>query len=250
MLTVVQKFDIGIGMEQQIITRQEALTHNLNHYFTGAACKNGHVARRYVQSSTCVECINGDKIITDAQRESRTAHQQRKLDIEERKLQLAEERLKQRQEEQARRLELAQQRAQRQEKSVSITDDNRAVRGVSTVAKSEFIKIKLRVQPNDVTAMRAFIHGLAIMRIPGIRLIDVCPDINFKGYSVHTFLVHPEDRDLAFKAQDDFERTNMARKEERRLDIERVTLNLEIERRKQQEDNNGDPGDTLENLMR
>jgi hypothetical protein len=237
-------------MEKEIISHEEASDKGMTRYFTGRVCRNNHIADRYVNGGACVECINGDKIITDAQRETRVAERQAKIANETARIQLAKERLKQRQEEQAQRLQMAAERLELKKQAASITDDNRAVRGVSTVAKSEFIKIKLRVQPNDVTAMRAFIHGLAIMRIPGIRLIDVCPDINFKGYSVHTFLVHPEDRDLAFKAQDDFERTNMARKEERRLDIERVTLNLEIERRKQQEDNNGDPGDTLENLMR
>jgi hypothetical protein len=38
-----------------IITRQEAKAQGLTHYFTGLACKQGHVAQRFV--STCHCCI-------------------------------------------------------------------------------------------------------------------------------------------------------------------------------------------------
>lgn len=38
------------------ITRAEAKALGLHRYFTGAACKNGHVAQRYVSTGKCCEC--------------------------------------------------------------------------------------------------------------------------------------------------------------------------------------------------
>ena len=40
----------------EIITRKEALSKGLKRYFTGKACKHGHVAERVTSTKTCVEC--------------------------------------------------------------------------------------------------------------------------------------------------------------------------------------------------
>lgn len=40
----------------KIITRKEAKEKGLKRYFTGKACKNGHIAERLVCNKTCVEC--------------------------------------------------------------------------------------------------------------------------------------------------------------------------------------------------
>ena len=37
-------------------TRQKALLDRDTHYFTGKPCKNGHLALRYVTTSSCVDC--------------------------------------------------------------------------------------------------------------------------------------------------------------------------------------------------
>jgi multidrug efflux pump subunit AcrA (membrane-fusion protein) len=258
-------------MEKEIIPREEAAVLGLTRYFTGRSCRNGHIADRYVNGGACAECVNGDKIITDAERETRVAERQQKLDWQRRRIEMAEERLKQRQEEQARRLELAeqrlkqrqeeqaerlelaQQRAQRQEKSALITDENRAVRGVSVAARSEMLKIKIAIPYYDLPAMKGFVHGLASVRIPGIRVIDVCPNLIPKFCAepvfIYVFLVHPEDRALVFQAQDEFmnEMKGAERLEQIRINNERIIQQLNDE--KDAEDN-GDPGDTLENLMR
>jgi hypothetical protein len=42
----------------QIITRYDALTAGLARYFSGIACKRGHIAERYAINSGCVICIN------------------------------------------------------------------------------------------------------------------------------------------------------------------------------------------------
>ena len=40
----------------RIICRDEARALGLKRYFTGAPCKRGHVAERYVSSCRCMEC--------------------------------------------------------------------------------------------------------------------------------------------------------------------------------------------------
>jgi hypothetical protein len=41
----------------EIINRAEAKRRDLNRYYTGEPCKNGHIAYRYTQSGTCFACI-------------------------------------------------------------------------------------------------------------------------------------------------------------------------------------------------
>lgn len=40
----------------EIISRPEARAAGLRHYFTGAPCKRGHAAPRYVDNMTCTAC--------------------------------------------------------------------------------------------------------------------------------------------------------------------------------------------------
>lgn len=39
-----------------IITKEDAISKGLSHYFTGKPCKNGHIALRFVSTRNCVEC--------------------------------------------------------------------------------------------------------------------------------------------------------------------------------------------------
>lgn len=39
-----------------VITSKEAVAQRYQKYFTGVACKNGHVDFRYVKSGGCVKC--------------------------------------------------------------------------------------------------------------------------------------------------------------------------------------------------
>lgn len=41
-----------------IITREQALRENKQHYFTGEPCKHGHLSVRTVRDWKCVECVN------------------------------------------------------------------------------------------------------------------------------------------------------------------------------------------------
>ena len=38
------------------ITKEQAVAENAKRYFTGNACKKGHVVERYTKNSTCVKC--------------------------------------------------------------------------------------------------------------------------------------------------------------------------------------------------
>jgi hypothetical protein len=41
----------------QILRKSEAVSLGLKKYFTGKHCKQGHLSERYVQKSTCIECL-------------------------------------------------------------------------------------------------------------------------------------------------------------------------------------------------
>jgi 5-methylcytosine-specific restriction endonuclease McrA len=45
-----------------IISRAEAKAAGLKRYFTGVACKHGHVAERFVSTRQCADCLNNLKI--------------------------------------------------------------------------------------------------------------------------------------------------------------------------------------------
>jgi hypothetical protein len=44
--------------DMTIITRKDALAQGLTHYFTGNACKHGHIAIRYAKTGQCSECLS------------------------------------------------------------------------------------------------------------------------------------------------------------------------------------------------
>lgn len=41
----------------QVISRIEAKSQNLKHYFTGKPCKHGHASERYVSDGKCCDCV-------------------------------------------------------------------------------------------------------------------------------------------------------------------------------------------------
>lgn len=43
--------------------RDEAEAQGLTHYFTGIPCKNGHVAKRQVRNTECMDCKNAGKLV-------------------------------------------------------------------------------------------------------------------------------------------------------------------------------------------
>lgn len=49
-------------MDQKLVSRESAYTQGLKHYFTGKACKSGHIAQRYTSGGNCVECLAVSKV--------------------------------------------------------------------------------------------------------------------------------------------------------------------------------------------
>lgn len=43
-------------MQREIISREDAAARKLTHFFTGKACRYGHVAPRFVSTGGCAEC--------------------------------------------------------------------------------------------------------------------------------------------------------------------------------------------------
>lgn len=44
-------------MEEPCVSLEEAQERGLKFYYTGIACKRGHVDYRYTSSKTCVQCL-------------------------------------------------------------------------------------------------------------------------------------------------------------------------------------------------
>src|ERR1700733_14200099 len=47
---------MAMAASNSYIPRREARRLGLGHYFTGVACKNGHVSERFTKSKKCLEC--------------------------------------------------------------------------------------------------------------------------------------------------------------------------------------------------
>ena len=43
-------------MDYKIISREDAAQQNLTHFFTGRACRYGHIAPRFVSTASCIAC--------------------------------------------------------------------------------------------------------------------------------------------------------------------------------------------------
>lgn len=48
-------------MAKTVLDRRSALAGGWPRYFTGEACKNGHIADRQTMSGACVECLKEAK---------------------------------------------------------------------------------------------------------------------------------------------------------------------------------------------
>ena len=44
-------------MDNQLISREQAILLGIKHYFTGVACPSNHIAKRYVSNRACAGCI-------------------------------------------------------------------------------------------------------------------------------------------------------------------------------------------------
>ncbi len=73
----------GIAMEKRIISRDAAHMAGERTYFTGRACKHGHIVERYVASGNCVSCSNiNRKSYKSANRQQMQGVEWKKIEIQ------------------------------------------------------------------------------------------------------------------------------------------------------------------------
>ncbi len=181
----------------EIITRAEAKAQGKNKYFTGVKCRNGHLAERYVQSSTCEECIRESRKIIIAGEvlppsketaiellqprseiaEQRLALIERKLSIEERKLALKELRS----EDRALRLQDRQERKERQYRQ--------------SVKRSRLVNVCCCIYPSDYEMVLAILTAYAIARDPLLRAEDLVTARQMEDGIRRIMLCFPEDKE-------------------------------------------------------
>lgn len=63
-------------MEQQIVTRKEALDSGLTYYFTGKPCVRGHVVQRTAKRGSCILCDKERNKATNRPKEQRLRNQE------------------------------------------------------------------------------------------------------------------------------------------------------------------------------
>lgn len=175
-----------------VVTRSHAIQQGLSKYFTGEPCKNGHIAQRYVQSCTCEMCIKASVIATPDPQRSEMAKE--RLNIARERLELSKERARLREEEQKQRSERMQIRAE-ELKIKAARVAAHSIRSEVLDSKAQFMKIRAVCPPEDLPVMKEFVHGLALIRIPSIKMADVCP-LSLSRDGFFTFLCSPEDRKL------------------------------------------------------
>lgn len=50
-----------IDIQRDLITRDDAHAQGLSYFFTGVACKRGHIEPRFVSNGGCKSCVNRTK---------------------------------------------------------------------------------------------------------------------------------------------------------------------------------------------
>ena len=172
-----------------IITRSEAKSVGVGKYFTGVACKNGHVDYRYTQSGACQSCLrsyqsmdnlNHNPSVVAANEAIRLAQMQlieakRQADAEFKERMAATRNMGQQ--------DLADKRAQLVAK--------KAIFG-------QLVVIKLRLFQSDVESLALLAFALATMRFPSLVPDDVRPNVPVTGRepagtALYSFYCHGDD---------------------------------------------------------
>jgi hypothetical protein len=154
----------------EIITRQQAITLGLKKYFTGEPCKNGHIAERYLQSSTCEMCIRGS-----VAPQSDSARTFVRLEIQQERLAIERSKNEQRD----RRLQLAEAHAKLQERKL-------ALRPKPT--RKDLVELRVDLHWGDVELFKSTMLFTAQMSDPTITMGELLTNkvisggINWKRY--------------------------------------------------------------------
>lgn len=149
----------------EIKTRKQAMLDGENTYFTGKPCKHGHMNYRYVQSGSCYDCINGDRIVGN----SPTAI------AREARLKASAEALRER------------------ERDAAIVQQARLAR---VNAKNSLVQVKLYCRDADLELFEATAYAFAVMRFPELLPSDVWPGIihaKYDGGALYKVNAHVDD---------------------------------------------------------
>ena len=161
----------------EIIARKHARAAGLTKYYTGEACKNGHIDFRYVQSGTCQSCIRLGNTGNDPGVIAATeALKQAKL---------------------AAALRLQEDEAKRKAEAVALANSQNAVASARVDARAQLQQVRVRCYDVDVGLLKASAHALALARFPSLMLGDVWPGLlpvdKAAGTAIYKVNVHPED---------------------------------------------------------
>jgi hypothetical protein len=169
----------------EIVTRKDAVSKGLSKYFTGVACRNGHVAPRYTQSATCEECIRESKALTVISTPGQILAPERaeivksKINIEQQKITLR-----------AQRLSIEQQRLQLQL-------DRRAERTITnqrkSIAKTQLVDVTVLIDPLDFEMVARLVWSFAVLRSPLLRRDETTTGRELSD-SRHVMRCFPEDK--------------------------------------------------------
>jgi hypothetical protein len=183
----------------EILSRKNAIAAGELKYFTGKPCKNNHLAPRYVQSSTCEECIHPK---TNEKPTKTVGMREQQLKINEAKLKLAQERAAINEA----KLKLAQERTARlslQTELALARQRDREINKERLKTRSELIGYKIRLWDKDVAAYRQIVFSRSAERQPALQLGDVFSSRSPTGregnsgmYYFHCFI---EDRESLYE---------------------------------------------------
>jgi hypothetical protein len=161
----------------EIIARKDARAAGLNKYFTGQACKNGHVDFRYVQSGACRSCINhyngGGSFSDDPEVAAATAQLLAAQNVVAEARKAAE----------ARKVDEAQRRHREAAEAASLAKARKAqeqaqavaAAGARREASGQLQQIKIRLYTDDLELFKAAAYAMALARFPALQVGDVFP---------------------------------------------------------------------------
>lgn len=177
-----------------IVSRAQAKAANLNRYFTGVPCRNGHVDFRYTASGACKSCIAANNMslsataLTDdpdvvaakkALEAATVAHSEAVRAAE---LRRQAENVTRNQAKESQRIEME-----------TLAADMR----VRQEAKAQLVRVSVRCYDVDREDLAAAAWALAVMRYPVLTQGDVDPRLLPKdkagGTALYSFHCHSED---------------------------------------------------------
>lgn len=152
-----------VGKIMEIKTRKEAKMDGDKTYFTGEACKNGHLSHRYAANGACAQCVNGGKL---------------RLDLGEST---------------AKKLELL----NKSEIYRKELEEVARLRLEKKAAMSQMQIMKVRCFRQDRSVVLTYAYALAAMRFPTLQLEDLdpkkVPTHAEHGTAMFSFYCHDED---------------------------------------------------------